>query len=113
MATVEQITKELLTWASAEEGEEFDYFESAADCIYDALDSGYIDLPSGKASYVECFGGEGKGDDYWMVFSVGEQLFRFAGYHDSWSGVSWDGTELEEVEAKEVITVKYVKKAKN
>lgn len=110
MATAAQITKELLTWASEDDGGEFEDFEDAADHIYDTLDNGDIELPSGTASYVECFGGEGKGEDYWMVFSLGDQLFRFAGYHDSWSGVSWEGSELEEVEAEEVVVVKYVKK---
>jgi len=110
MATTEQIEKELLAWASEDAGEKFNYFESAADHIYDTLDNGDIELPSGIASYVDRFGGEGKGEDYWMVFSVGDQLFRFAGYHDSWSGVSWEGAELEEVEAEKVVVVKYVKK---
>lgn len=110
MATVEQITKELLVWASEDDGGKFRYFEDAADHIYDTLDNGDIELPSGTASYAERFGGEGKGEDYWMVFSVGDQLFRFAGYHDSWTGVSWEGAELEEVEAEEVVVVKYVKK---
>lgn len=110
MATVEQISKELLDWACDDAGQKFSYFEDAADHIYDALDGGDIELPSGTASYADCFGGEGQGEDYWMVLSVGDQLFRFAGYHDSWSGVSWEGAELEEVEAQEVIVVKYVKK---
>jgi hypothetical protein len=45
---------------------------------------------------VENFGGEGKGDDTWVVFQLGTQLFRKSGYYASHYGTDWDGP-LEEV----------------
>jgi hypothetical protein len=39
---------------------------------------------------VERFGGEGKGDDLWSVFQIGDQFFKKSGYYSSWNGSSWE-----------------------
>lgn len=54
------------------------------------------------------FGGEGQGDDRWVVFKVGTQLFRKNGYYQSHDGTYWDG-DLYEVEPREVVRTEYVR----
>ncbi|AXH49315.1 hypothetical protein HWB76_gp086 [Streptomyces phage Blueeyedbeauty] len=51
-------------------------------------------------------GGEGQGENMWVVFRIGDQLFRKYGYYSSWDGSDWDG-DLEEVEPYEVTVVRY------
>lgn len=63
----------------------------------------------GKAEFVESYGGEGMGDERWIVFKVGDRMFRKNGYYSSWDGSSWDG-ELEEVEPREVTVTQYFAK---
>jgi hypothetical protein len=41
---------------------------------------------------VDGFGGEGKGEDIWVVVQVGDQLFRKNGYYASHYGTDWDGS---------------------
>lgn len=54
---------------------------------------------------IEDFGGEGRGDDYWVVIQVGEQYFQMSGYYTSHSGGDFDGG-LEEVRpVQKTITV--------
>jgi hypothetical protein len=60
----------------------------------------------GKTEYVASFGGEGQGDSRWIVFKVGEKLFRTEGYYSSWDGTTWDG-EVHEVEPFEVKVTEY------
>ena len=55
---------------------------------------------------VDDYGGEGKGDDLWVVFTAGTQLFRKSGYYASGYGYEWDG-ELEEVRAVEKTIIVY------
>ena len=62
----------------------------------------------GTTEHVESFGGEGMGDSRWIVFKLGEQLFRVSGYYDSWNGTEWDGG-IEEVEAFEIKKTEYRK----
>lgn len=64
-------------------------------------------LPSGNVYLVEDFGGEGQGDERWVVFSVGDQLFRVEGSYASWDGTTWDYPSLEEVEPIEVVKIEY------
>lgn len=74
-----------------------------------------LDLPSiGQARYVDNFGGEGEGDQYWFVFSVtdadGEtRFFRRDGYYASFYGGYYDGP-TEEVEQVEKTIKVWVKK---
>jgi|SRR5688500_4330419 len=63
----------------------------------------------GTLAYVESYGGEGKGDEYWVVFSITNQdvtrHFRMDGWYASYSGAEFDG-DLKEVSPKQkVITV--------
>jgi hypothetical protein len=51
------------------------------------------------------YGGEGQGDEIWVVVQVGDQLFRKDGYYASHYGSDWDG-DFDEVFAHEkTITV--------
>lgn len=61
------------------------------------------ELPEiGTAKEVDRYGGEGQGDDLWVVFKVEPadgsdvRYFRKSGYHQSHDGSYFDG-ELEEV----------------
>jgi hypothetical protein len=54
---------------------------------------------------IDEYGGEGKGDDAWVVIKIGDQLFRKEGYYASHYGYEWDG-DVEEVRPVEkTITV--------
>lgn len=53
---------------------------------------------------VEQVGGEGEGENYYLVFEVRNpdgtvQFFRVDGYYASYEGTSWDGAALREVKA--------------
>ena len=61
-------------------------------------------LPTLK--FVDAYGGEGQGDEKYVVFSIGDQLFRMSGFYSSWGDDEWDG-ELEEVQAKQVQRTEY------
>lgn len=60
----------------------------------------------GKLEYVDSFGGEGQGDDYWVVFKLGGKLYRKDGYYASYDGGELDG-ELYEVEPVQVSRTEY------
>jgi hypothetical protein len=64
----------------------------------------------GVVKLVENYGGEGQGDDYWMVISVSDgyttRLFRMNGYHVSHDGSYYDGP-FEEVQAKKKMVTVY------
>jgi len=61
-------------------------------------------LPTIK--FEDDFGGEGEGDDYWVVFSVGNQYFRVNGYYASYHGGELDGS-VEEVKPVKVERIEY------
>lgn len=52
-------------------------------------------------------GGEGEGDSYWFVIKLGDQLFKFDGWYQSYAG--HDIERVFEVEARPVERVDYVK----
>jgi hypothetical protein len=52
------------------------------------------------------YGGEGQGDDIWVVVKIGDQLFRKDGYYASHYGSDWDGY-CREVKAKEETVTVY------
>lgn len=61
---------------------------------------------------VDSFGGEGLGDEYWVIFKInhpehGEALVRYSGHYESWNGANWWGCEPEFVEAYEYTKVGY------
>lgn len=51
------------------------------------------------------FGGRDQGSEAWVVFRVGDQLFRKQGYYASHYGFDWDGTFEEVVATPKTITV--------
>lgn len=55
----------------------------------------------GPISLVESYGGEGMGDERWLVLKVGDRHFRKNGWYASHYGSSWEG-DFEEVEARPV-----------
>lgn len=58
--------------------------------------------------YIDSYGGEGQGDDYWVVFKCGEQYFRVDGWYASYDGGELDG-ELYEVFPRQVTSTFYEK----
>lgn len=70
-------------------------------------------LPSGQVKLIEDFGGEGLGEVRYIIFSVGDRIFRVNGYYASWDGTTWEDPTPEEVVAKEVMKVEYVTKETN
>lgn len=67
----------------------------------------YLDVPGfGKLKYEDSFGGEGQGDDYWVVVKLEDRYFRVNGWYSSWEGGELDGT-LEEVTPKEVKVIEW------
>lgn len=113
MTTAAEIQLEIIDWWNKEHPEDEDspteYLDSVLDDFEYRLDSGIraINLDSGVARQVEQKGGEGEGEEYYLIFSVDEQFFRVEGYYTSWTGANWEGAEVEEVEAVEVLVTKY------
>lgn len=58
------------------------------------------------AEKVASYGGEGYGDEIWVVLKVGDQLFRKEGFYASDYGSDWDG-DCYEVRAVERPTTYY------
>ncbi|SKU88813.1 Uncharacterised protein [Mycobacteroides abscessus subsp. massiliense] len=54
----------------------------------------------GRATFIDQYGGEGKGEDLWMIFKVTsldgtERHFRRSGYYASFVGGDYDGPTRE------------------
>lgn len=96
-----------------------EFFEREYDCDIEGPSSWYdikwsdgvpCEVPGlGTLTHIDDYGGEGKGDDYWVVFSITQEditrFFKKSGWYQSYSGGELDG-ELEEVTPKaKVITV--------
>lgn len=107
MITTKQLTEELFVWNFQEHGEEASYISAVLDNLEESLGRGPVPLPSGDLELVEQFGGEGEGDNYWLVFKVEDQFFKVEGFHSSWEGVNWEDSEIKEVEAREVTVIQY------
>lgn len=60
-------------------------------------------------SSIEQHGGEGEGEDYWMISRVlnkkTNEVFyiKFYGYYNSWEGTEWEGWKLVKPYKKEII----------
>ena len=70
----------------------------------------HIAAPGFNAALVEQFGGEGKGDNIWAVFSVKEDdgqeiLYRLRGWYASCDGASL--SKVEEVESYQETVTKF------
>lgn len=65
---------------------------------------GYFDITlrgeTIRPKVVTDFGGEGQGSNRYIVFRIGDQLFRKSGYYASYHGSDWDG-DFDEVEEYE------------
>lgn len=71
------------------------------------------DLPGiGTVEVLDSYGGEGQGDELWVVFNVtnseGSRTWRKSGWYASYSGSDWDG-DLEEVVARPKVITEWVK----
>lgn len=123
MATAKEIEQEFMDHFRREESITVDYFDEIWSNVYDNLytkaqierSDFYKDmiLPSGNVYLIEDFGGEGQGEQRWVVFSVGDQFFEVSGYYASWDGTTWEDQSLIEVEPKEVVKIEYVRKGAN
>lgn len=124
MATAKEIEQEFMDHFRREESITVDYFDDIwSEYVYESLHtkeqierSSYYDnliLPSGNVYLIEDFGGEGQGEQRWVVFSVGDQFFEVSGYYASWDGTTWEDPSLTEVEPKEVVKIEYVRKGAN
>lgn len=94
-----------------EDGPDDNYFENWGEikCSSDGWVVCKIDIDGDKnvpVTKIAGYGGEGKGDEIWVVVSVGTQLFRKDGYYSSGYGSDWDG-DLYEVVAREVTVTVY------
>ena len=75
---------------------------------------GSIPVCDGTVKLTESFGGEGMGDDYWIVVSfepyngAPAQYFRYNGWYSSYDGVCWDDATGFEVRPQPVARVEYV-----
>lgn len=74
------------------------------------MDEGMTNTVDGLTAKVEAeYGGEGKGDKYWMVVSLSDgettRYFRKDGWYASYDGGSLDGDTYEVSPQEKVITV--------
>lgn len=73
-------------------------YESGANGFVEALEPYYraprpeVELPDiGTAVYQDGkFGEEGGGEDVWVVFQIGEDMYRMTGYYNSYDGSEWN-----------------------
>lgn len=116
--TAQQVKDEILDWFNDNEEdyneEEFDYDVWTE--FLETLNSkatiekyptwGTPVLASGPAFKVD----EDSGEDGYVVFSIGDQLFSVDGSFNSWDGGEWEPENLHEVEAYEVSVTRYKRK---
>lgn len=50
-------------------------------------------------------GGEGQGENVWLVFEVDGRLFKTTGFYMSYDGTTWDGDVTEVKPVQKVVTV--------
>ena len=108
----EELLDETTEWVKVPEGTEgarsFDHGKTFEKSLPKAVIG--ADLPGiGRAIGIDQFGGEGLGDDYWIVFKVtsddGERIFKRNGYHASFDGSYLDGPTTEVKSVEKVVTV--------
>lgn len=79
------------------------------ECAYELAQDTPIPEGSFVAKCVEDFGGEGQGDQRYVVFEIisadGVQYFRKDGYYSSFEGTTWDGDFAEVRPVEKTITV--------
>lgn len=110
--TALSVEQEIINWYNSFEDAEdkATYFYEAWSEFHEFMYGGSVELPSGNtATEVDRFGGEGKGDVYYVVFQIGDKFYRVDGYYSSWEGVNWDSAEPYEVKPVEVTVIEYKK----
>lgn len=87
--------------------------EKYREFVYDSY--GSVQLTNYKLEGIDQYGGEGQGDDYWVVFSATDKNghvtnYRLDGWYASYDGFHFDELEPYEVEEKEVLIKKWFRK---
>lgn len=110
--TAEEVERKIIDQFYTEDGNELAEDSPWSEEWYAIEWQEKIEVPDlGIIEFVEQFGGEGKGDEYWIVFKINNQYFKVSAYYDSWNGVNWNETaSLIEVEPKEVTKIEYIEK---
>lgn len=112
MSTAAQIQQELQDWKD-EQGDYYYTPQAVHEELWSFRDPKSFDIPSGTVTLIEDHGGgEGDGEERFIVIKVGDQLFQYNGYYSSWDGTEWDET-LRQVEPYEVTVTKYRVKKEN
>lgn len=83
------------------------------DCIRDVIGDAVVELPGGgKLTLEDSFGGEGEGNQYWVVVKVqtGDpmwpvQYFKRLGWYASYDGGFLDGPTVEVTPKQKLVTV--------
>jgi hypothetical protein len=83
--------------AAAEFWSELKYKSDRYTVIVDGVDY--------KAEHVDSYGGMDKGSDIWVVFRLGDQLFKKSGFYASHYGTDWDGPLVEVKPVEKTVTV--------
>jgi hypothetical protein len=102
-------------WLSKSRYSDTDYEESGWDGLsygHDAPDNKVtLTLQDGSGDTFELEvveaepGGEGHGEEVWIVVKVGDQLFKKDGYYASHYGTDWDGSFREVKAQQKYVTV--------
>jgi hypothetical protein len=104
--TIKELEEAIEKWHEDHEEEES---SNAFDDLYYTLDYANegesLKLMGEPVSLVEQFGGEGQGDEWWVIIKVGERLFRINGWYASYNGR--ESTDIEEVKPVEYTATRY------
>lgn len=121
---VTNIEQEIIDWYNENDtGESVEYVGSALDEFIESLskkeDIGKVlpysgrevstaVLASGPAYLVnDVHGEDGDYEARYLIFQVGDQLFRINGYYSSWDGDNWEDSDIREVEAYTETVTRY------
>lgn len=110
MATAKEVSGVIEDWSAnvvdpdePEYDERFDDYGSVWDTL--CYEKGTANVPGlGEIEVVDSHSGDGDGSETWVVFKVGDQLFRKTGAYSSWDSNYWDGSIVEVEPYQEVCT---------
>jgi len=94
----EEFFQDMMEEIGGYEGKTVNYFMSYLE--YD------VDHPLFKI--LDCFGGEGMGETYWIVFKWKDSIYKLSTTYYSYDGVQWDDADLYEVKPISVMKTEYV-----